>query len=123
MKREEFKTFVEETIENVIQFAEQHTGSPLPRKYCFRWLFKSELLCENVSEVITNAVYEDEDHIRPCVDIGVGEQLADGTIIIEASIAGYAARPFGENWTGRLGPFVYVINQAFVDKIKKQHRL
>jgi len=120
VNREQFKTFVEETIENVIQFSEQYTGQqlPRPRKYCFRWLFNPDLVCDNVSEVITRTVYEDEAHIHPCVDIGVGNLLDDGTLIIEASIAGYAPEPFGKNWTGREGPFVYVVGQTFIEKIK-----
>jgi hypothetical protein len=64
MNRKQFKLFVEQTIENVIRNAEQHIGQQLPHKYCFRWAFKGELFCEDVSEVITQAVYEDENHIR-----------------------------------------------------------
>jgi hypothetical protein len=118
MDREQFKAFVEETIENVIRFAEEHTGKQLPRKYCFQWVFKPKLFCTDIPEVITQAVYQDENHIRPCVDIGVGDLLEDGTLVIQGIIAGYAPKPFGKNWAGRDGPFVYAVGQNFVNKIK-----
>ena len=119
MDREQFKNFVEETLENAIRFAEEYTGKQLPRKYCFQWVFKPELYCEDIPEVITQRVYEDENHIRPCVDIGVADLLDDGTLIIQAVISGHAPTPFGSNWTGKDGPFVYAIGQDFVDKIKQ----
>jgi hypothetical protein len=60
----------------------------------------------------------DEDHIYPCVDIGVGDLLEDGTPLIVANIAGYGPRPFQANWTGRDGPFVYILGQPFLNKIE-----
>lgn len=119
MDREHFKVFVEETIENVIRFAEAHTGKQLPRRYCFQWAFKPELFCNDVPEVITQAVYQDENHIRPCVDIGVWDLLEDGTLVIKGIISGHAPTTFGKNWTGRDGPFVYAVGQPFVNKIRE----
>ncbi len=118
MNREEFKTFTESELENVIKFAEKHTGRQLPRDYCFRWAFNGEIFCENIPEVIAQRVYGDEDHIRPCVDIVVTDFLDDRRLIIDGIVAGYAARPFGKNWTGNEGPFVYGVGQKLVDKLK-----
>ena len=119
MKREEFKDFVAEEIENAIRFAEEYIGKPLPREYCFQWLTKPELYCEDVPEVITQAVYEDENHIRPCVDITAGDLLEDGKLLIYGVIAGYAPAPFGKNWAGRDGPFIYGVGQNLADKLKE----
>ena len=58
----------------------------------------------------------DEDHIYPCVDIGVGD-IEDGSLLIIGSVAGYAPRQFGPNWTGRMGPFVHVVGQQFLNRI------
>jgi hypothetical protein len=63
----------------------------------------------------------DEEHIYPCVDIGVGDILADGSLLIVGSVAGYAPRPFGPNWTGRMGPFVHVVGQPFLNRIAGKH--
>ena len=122
--RAEFTSFVERTLEDVIQFAEQYTGKTLSRRIGFRWIFShNEPICEAIAEAIVNKVYVDEDHIYPCVDIGVGDLSDDGTPIIVASIAGYSPRPFQKNWTGRDGPFVFIVGQPFLDKIagKKAH--
>jgi hypothetical protein len=86
MTREEFKQFVERTLEGVIRFAEEHTGKPLSRKIAFRWFSqKSEPITENIAEHITQKVYIDENHIYPCIDIGVGDILDDGTVLIYAN--------------------------------------
>lgn len=119
MKREEFKAFVAGEIENVVCFAEEHTGRRLPREYCFRWLTRPELYCEDIPEVITQAVYEDENHIRPCVDIVAEDLLEDGRLLIHGSIAGYAPAPFGKNWAGREGPFIYGVGQNLADKLRR----
>src|SRR5271167_1595063 len=41
----------------------------------------------------------------PCVDLGVGDLLEDGSLIIVGNVSGNAPRLFGQNWTGREGPF------------------
>jgi|SRR5580765_2058131 len=118
MKREEFAAFVGRTIEEVICLAEEKSGKTLQRKYSFRWLGRSHpTVSNNVVEHIVERVFVDEEHLYPCVDIGVGDILADGSLLIVGSVAGYGPRPFGPNWTGRMGPFVHVVGQPFLNKI------
>jgi len=118
MTREEFTHFVERTIEDVICLAEQKCGKALPRTFAFRWLGRSQpLITENAIEHITRRVFVDEDNIYPCVDIGVGDLLEDGSLLIVGSVAGYAPRPFGDNWTGREGPFIHIIGGPFLNRI------
>ena len=119
MKREVFKSFIEGELENAIQFAEKHTGTKLPRDFCFRWAFKGELICQDIAEVIAEKVWEAEDRIRPCVDLIVTDFLDADKLIIDGVIAGYGPRPFGKNWSGTDGPFVYGVGQSLVDKLKK----
>jgi hypothetical protein len=119
MTRDGFKRFVAETLEAVIQLAERETGKSLPRKIAFRWFTqKSEPIRENIVEHITERVFIDEEHIYPCVDIGVGDILDDGTVLIMANVAGYSPRPFGKNWHGEDGPFIHIIGQSVLDKLK-----
>lgn len=63
----------------------------------------------------------DEDAIFPCVDIGVGDLLDDGTPLVVATVAGYPPQPFGENWTGRDGPFVRIVGDPFMAKTSGLH--
>ena len=117
MTKDEFKQLVTDTLEDVIKGAEREIGTTLPRKIAFEWLFqKSEPIREGIVEHITDRLFIDEDHIYPCVDIGVGDILDDGTVLIRASIAGYDPAPFQKNWTGRDGPFVYIIGKKVLDK-------
>lgn len=119
MTREEFARFVETTVEEVICLAEQKSGKPLPRTFAFQWLGHSQpLITENAIEHIVQRVFVDGEHIYPCVDIGVGDLLEDGSPLIVASVAGYAPRAFGENWTGRRGPFIHIIGAPFLSKIE-----
>jgi len=118
MKREDFAAFVERAIEEVICLAEEKSGKPLQRRYAFRWLGRSHpIVSDNVVDHIVDRVFVDEEHIYPCVDIGVGDILEDGSLLIIGSVAGYAPRPFGPNWTGRMGPFVHVVGQPFLNRI------
>lgn len=118
MNRSDFQKFVEQTIEQVIQLAEKESGRLLTRKFAFRWFSqKEEPLRENISQHITDKVFIDENNIFPCVDIGVGDILEDGTLIIFANIAGYAPRPWMKNWQGKDGPFIHIIGQKFIDKV------
>ena len=104
MKREEFTTFVQSTIEEVTRLAEEKSGHQLSPKYAFRWLGKSQpIVTENIVEHIVDRVFVDDEHIYPCVDLGVGEILEDGSVLLVGSVAGYPPRPFGTNWTGRIG--------------------
>ncbi|MCU1309515.1 MAG: hypothetical protein JWO20_640 [Candidatus Angelobacter sp.] len=121
MTRSEFKGFVERALEDVIRLAEQHAGKALPRNIAFSWLGqKSQPIRESISDVIVNRVFMDEEHIYPCVDIGVGDILEDGTLLIVSNVASYSPRPFGKNWTDRDGPFVYIIGQPFLNKINNK---
>jgi len=113
----EFTLFVEQTLEDLIRLAEDYTGKTLPRKAAFRWMGKEELVREAIVETIVGRVYIDEEHIYPCVDIGVGDLLEDGTPIIVANVSGHSARPFQKNWTGRDGPFVRIVGSPFLNKI------
>jgi hypothetical protein len=115
--RVEFAAFVERTLEQVIQFAELHTRTSLPRKMKFRWLGQDVLIDEGIVEAIVNRVYVDPENIYPCVDIGVGDLSDDGSPIIIATVAGYSPKPFQKNWTGREGPFVFIIGQPYLDKL------
>jgi hypothetical protein len=119
MTRDEFKQFVADTLEAVIQLAEKETGKALPRKIAFKWFSQTSApLREGIVEHITDRVFIDEEHIYPCVDIGVGDILEDGTVLIHANITGYSPRPFQKNWTGRDGPFVYIVGQNVLDKLR-----
>ena len=104
MKREEFTTFVQSTIEEVTRLAEEKSGHQLSPKYAFRWLSKSQpIVTENIVEHIVDRVFVDDEHIDPCVDLGVGDILEDGSVLLVGSVAGYPPRPYGTNWTGRIG--------------------
>jgi len=118
MTREEFTHFVAKTIEEVICLAEKKCGQTLPRSFAFRWLGQSQpLITKNAIEHIVQRVFVDEEHIYPCVDIGVGDLQDDGSLLIVGSVAGYAPRPFGENWTGRKGPFIHIIGAPFLARM------
>jgi hypothetical protein len=115
--RAEFTAFVARTLEEVIQFAEAHTRTVLPRNTKFRWLGHDALIEEGIVEAIVSRVYVDPENIYPCVDIGVGDLSDDGSPIIIANVASYRPGPFQNNWTGREGPFVFIIGQACLDKL------
>jgi hypothetical protein len=118
MNRETFAAFVARTLDDVIQLAEEKCGKELSRKIAFRWLGPSHpVVSENIVEHIVERVFMDEEHIYPCVDIGVGDTLDDGTLLIVGTVAGYAPRPFGQNWTGRDGPFVRIVGGPFLNKM------
>ena len=118
MTREEFTRFVEKTVEEIICLAERKCDKALPRSFVFRWLGHSQpLVTANAIEYIVQRVFVDEDHIYPCVDIGVGDLLEDGTLLIVGSVAGYSPRPFGENWTGRQGPFIHIVGAPLLNRM------
>lgn len=117
MTREDFAKFVESTIEEIISLAEEKCGRTLPRNYAFRWLGRShQVVADNIVDHIVQRVFVDEEHIYPCVDIGVGDLLEDGSLLIVGNVAGYAPRPFGPNWTGRTGPFVHVVGHSLLNR-------
>jgi hypothetical protein len=118
MNREDFAAFVAKTLDDAIQLAEETCGKELSRKIAFQWLGRSHaVVSENIVEHIVSRVFVDDDHIFPCVDMGVGDVLENGTLLIVGSVAGYTPRPFGRNWTGRDGPFVRIVGAPFLNKM------
>lgn len=118
MTREDFQKFVEQTIEEVILLAENEVGRQFPRKIAFRWFLQTtEPIRENIAQHITEKVFIDENHIFPCVDIGVGDVLVDETLVIFANISGYEPQPWTKNWQGNEGPFIHIIGQKFIEKV------
>jgi|SRR5579862_2081107 len=104
MNREDFSAFVARMLEDVIQLAEKECGKELSRRIAFRWLDSSHsIVSENIVEHIVERVFVDEEHVFPCVDIGVGDLLEDGTLLIVGIVAGYPPRRFGRNWQGGEG--------------------
>lgn len=118
MTRQDFARFTGETLEDVILLAEQKCGKTLPRRYVFRWLGRAQpLIVDDVVQHIVDRVFVDEEHIYPCVDLGVGDLLEDGSLLIVGSVAGYPPRPFGENWTGREGPFIRIVGAPLLNRV------
>lgn len=84
MKREAFKQFVGQTLENVVRYAEGKTGKSLSRNTAFGWFYakESELVRDDIGEYITKRVYIDENNIYSCVDTGVVDIFDDGITLI-----------------------------------------
>jgi hypothetical protein len=117
MTREEFTAFTEGAIEDALQLAEERVGKQISRNIAFKWLGSEEdPIRDGIVEAIVGRVYQDDEHIYPCVDIGVMDLLDDGSPVIMAAVAGFAPRPFCKNWTGRDGPYVRILGNAFVLK-------
>jgi hypothetical protein len=55
----EFTAFVERTLQEVIRFAEEYTGTSLRRKMKFRWLDQYAATDQGIVEAIVNRVYVD----------------------------------------------------------------
>jgi hypothetical protein len=118
MDRETFSTHVAKTLEEVIALAEFKVQKPLSRAVAFQWLGKGQVrVREKVVDYIVQRVFVDSEHIYPCVDIGVGDVLEDGTLLIVANVAGYPPGPFQRNWTGRDGPFVHIVGAPFLERM------
>ena len=118
MNREGFEAFVTKMIEEVIELAEGKAGRKLSRRIAFQWLGNDKpRVIEGIVACIVERVFIDDEHIYPCVDIGIGDLLEDGTLLIVGNVAGYPPRPFGKNWTGREGPFVHIIGAPFLARI------
>ena len=66
----DFAAFVERTLEEVVQFAEEYAHTVLPRKLKFRWLGHDAQIDDGIVEAIVGKVYVDPENIYPCVDIG-----------------------------------------------------
>jgi hypothetical protein len=112
MTREEFKAFVGTALRDVLQIAQEKMGRHFPDRVYLRWYPRPEIIRDDIADAITSRVFVDSEHIYPCVDMGVGEVLEDGTPIVFALVAGYAPGSFGRNWTGRNGPFVYIVGRG-----------
>lgn len=118
MNREEFSNFVSTVLEDAVQFAEEKAGQKLPRTLAFQWLGPSHpRITGDIIEEIVKRVFMDEQHIYPCVDLGVADLLDDGSLLIVGNVAGYPPRPFGQNWTGRQGPFIPIVGISFLNKM------
>src|ERR1700723_1093760 len=118
MNREQFSTFISTVLEDVIQFAEEKAAQKLPRRFAFQWLGRSNpRITENIVEQVVKRVFIDEEHIYPCFDLGVGDLLEDGSLLIVGNVSGHAPRPFGQNWTGREGPFVPIVGISFLNRM------
>jgi hypothetical protein len=118
MQRETFAAFVAKTLEEVIVLAEKTTHKNLPRKFAFQWLGKAHpRVTDGVVEYMVQRLYVDPEHIYPCVDIGVADMIEDDSLLIVASIAGYAPCSFRRNWTGREGPFVQIVGNPLIARM------
>ena len=74
-----------------------------------------------MGQVVPGSCRKDKFHRDTILDGEiVNDILADGTVVIYANIAGYSPRPFQKNWTGRDGPFVYIIGQDVIDRFAKK---
>ena len=121
MDRAAFSAHIARTLEEVISLAEEKAKKPLSREFAFQWLGKGHLrVTEDVVEHIVQRVFIDSEHIYPCVDIGVGDVLEDGSLLIVANVAGYPPCPFQRNWTGRDGPFVHIVGNPFLARMAGQ---
>jgi len=122
MTRDEFKNYVERTLTEIIQFAEEKIQAELPHEMTFQWMFhENERIKEDIAEAITDRVYIDESHIYPCVDIGPIDICEDGTLLIQAIVSGHQPREFGINWTGREGPFVFALGRRLIGRFRTEH--
>jgi hypothetical protein len=113
MERQDFKSLVESTLQDVLAYAEETLGIRLPRQLAFRWLGSQEIVRTDVVEAITSRVYVDRDDISPCVDIGPCEVLDGNTTLITGIVAGYPPAPFdqghGRARQGHAGPFIHAV--------------
>ncbi|MGO9318661.1 MAG: hypothetical protein ACLPXT_15720 [Terracidiphilus sp.] len=122
MDRDTFTVLVNRTLEEVVELAEEKAGRKLSRKLAFQWLGNNKpRITKDIAEYIVERVFVDEEHIYPCVDIGVGNLLEDDTVLIVGNVAGYTPRPFGKNWTGREGPFVHIVGAPFLARVSGKH--
>lgn len=122
MTREEFKKFVDRTLDEVKQYAEVHSATSLSAQFKFKWL-KDDCPTvygrQQVIEEIVRLVFVSPDQIYPCVDLNI--DLDEEYISLTAWIANYDPRPFQKGWTNRPGPFIYCINHRLIsDQIDPQ---
>lgn len=124
MTREEFREFVDKTLDEVKQYAEIHADKSLTDKFKFKWLrddCSTVIGRQEVINEIIRLVYVDHDKIYPCVDLNIG--LDENYISITSWIANYELRPFQKGWSNRPGPFIYCIGQDLIsDKVDSQSK-
>lgn len=116
MTRDEFKAFVDKTLDELILYAEIHADkSFLGFKLKLCWGFYSKELVEGreqIIEEITQKVFIDPDNIYPCVDLWIEVKLKAKELKIMGGIAGHKPRPFGRGWSNRPGPFIYAMSKG-----------
>jgi hypothetical protein len=70
MNREDSQLSQRETLDDVIQLAEEKCGKELSRKIAFQWLGGSHpVVRENIVEHIIERVFVDQEHIHPFCDV------------------------------------------------------
>jgi hypothetical protein len=109
-----FKRVAQEAIERLTAAAEARLGRALPRRFCFSWLGRTSVVAEgDLAEFLTDMMYVDESHIRPCFDLFLERLLPDGRLLLLGYRAGFPPCHYGEHFAskgpghdaGRVGPF------------------
>ena len=105
MDRETFTAFVNRTLEEVVELAEERAGKKLSGRIAFQWLGRNKpRLTDGIAGHIVGRVF-----------------MEDGTVLIVGNVAGYAPRAFGKNWTKREGPFVHILGAPFLSRLSGKH--
>lgn len=118
MDKNEFKVFVNKTLDELHLYAEIHADKSISGDIEFKWLKKDCKLVsgrKKVIDEIVRLVFVDKDLIYPCCDLNIMEITKGGDLRIEAWIANYKPRPFQNGWSGRPGPFTYCVNNKFIN--------
>jgi hypothetical protein len=117
MTRDDFKKYVEDTIEGFIQEAEKRIGHALPRRYCFGYCNPPRVIAEQeqVSEYLAQLVFVDEEHIYPCFDLILDDILDDGRLLFVGYRAHFKPRPWEQGFM-QPGPFNLKISDEFFKK-------
>ena len=113
MKRDEFKTIAEQALGQLVTRAEQSTGLRLSRRFCFHWIASEDRIEGDIAEFLVEATFIDEEHIRPCFDLFLEDELPDGSLLLQGYCAAYEPCAFGAHFNyqsdghnaGRVGPF------------------
>jgi hypothetical protein len=119
MKKEDFKQFVEISIDELLQHAQKHLRKKLPEQITFQWHIDHPQTFfgkKDIIDEITQNVYIDEDRIFPCVELII-QEISPTQVFLVGRIAGYCPRPFQNSMNGKPGPFVYCINKNLLPTI------
>jgi hypothetical protein len=112
--RDELVQVAQKAIEQLTAAAERQLSQSLPRRFCFSWLARKEVIADgDVAEFLTTFTYVDESHIWPCFDLFLERLLPDGRLLLMGYRAGFSPCPYREHLTyqslghdaGRVGPF------------------